>query len=105
MSGQGFFMLSDDGAQAYTRAGAFQIDNGGYVVNSEQQRLQVYPPSPGGGFNTGTLSDLRLVTSDSAPNPPAMRRSSTTCRRTPRLPINDGPFDPADPDSYNQSTS
>ena len=66
MSGQGFFVLSDGGASAYTRAGAFQIDNSGYVVNSQQQRLQVYPPSGNGGFNTSTLSDLRLVTNESA---------------------------------------
>jgi hypothetical protein len=30
-------------------------------------RLQVYPPPAAGGFNTGGLSDLRLVTTDSAP--------------------------------------
>ena len=43
ISGQGFFVLSDSGAMVYTRAGAFQTDNAGYVVNSEGQRLQVYP--------------------------------------------------------------
>ena len=53
ISGQGFFMLSDSGALAYTRAGAFQVDREGYVVNAQQQRLQVYPPLANGGFNTG----------------------------------------------------
>src|SRR5262245_23042084 len=32
ISGQGFFVLSDGGSTAYTRAGAFQVDNDGYVV-------------------------------------------------------------------------
>ncbi len=68
ISGQGFFILSDGGATAYTRAGAFQVDDHGYVVNSQQQRLQVYPPAVTGAFNTSTMSDLRLVTSESAPS-------------------------------------
>src|SRR4029079_12969764 len=65
VSGQGMFMVSDAGALAYTRAGAFQMNRDGYVVNSAGQRLQVYPPIAGGGFNTGGLSDLRLQTTDS----------------------------------------
>ena len=67
ISGQGFFMLSDAGALSYTRAGAFQLDRDGYVINSSQQRLQVYPPIETGGFNTGGLADLRLLTTESAP--------------------------------------
>ena len=34
ISGQGFFILCDSGALAYTRAGAFQMNRDGYVVNS-----------------------------------------------------------------------
>ena len=41
ISGPGFFTLSDSGAQVYTRAGSFKTDSGGYVVNSQGQRLQV----------------------------------------------------------------
>ncbi len=52
----------------YTRAGAFRTDNTGYVVNTQNQRLQVYPPAANGGFNTGALTDLRLLASESAPN-------------------------------------
>jgi flagellar hook protein FlgE len=104
MSGQGFFVLSDDGASAYTRAGAFQIDNSGYVVNSEQQRLQVYPPSTTGGFNTSTLSDLRLVTNDSAPNPTSNAEVVYNLPANAAVPIT-AVFDPADPTSYNNATS
>src|SRR5688572_20468117 len=67
ISGQGFFMMSDNGALAYSRAGAFQVDRDGFVVNAKQQRLQVYPPLANGGFNTGGLSDLNLTTGESAP--------------------------------------
>lgn len=104
ISGQGFFILSDNGAQAYTRAGAFLVDREGYVVNSNNQRLQVFPPTPQGVFNTGSLTDLRLVTSESAP------AATGTVEMVMNLPANAAPppsavFDPADPDSFNHSSS
>ena len=104
ISGEGFFILSDGGAQVYTRAGAFEPDRNGYVVNSSNQRLQVYPPNPQGGFNTGTLQDLRLVTGESPP------QATSNVEVVLNLPSNAtvptvATFDPADPDSYTKSTS
>ncbi len=104
ISGQGFFILSDAGDSAYTRAGSFQTDGAGYVVNPEGQRLQVYPATTGGAFNTTSLADLRLVTGDSAPS------ATTTADITFNLPSNISPpsvavFDPANANSYNNSTS
>lgn len=104
LSGQGFFILNDGGALAYTRAGAFQVDNQGYIVNARQQRLQVYPPSTNGQFNTGALQDIQLVTSESAPS------ATTAVDVTLNLPGNATPptvatFDPANVNSYNNATS
>jgi flagellar hook protein FlgE len=104
VSGQGFFIVSEDGALAYTRAGAFQVDRDGYIVNSKNQRLQAYPPTSNGGFNTGALSDIQLVSSESAPNP------TTQVEIVLNLPANatepaTTPFDPAVPTSYNRATS
>jgi flagellar hook protein FlgE len=104
LSGQGMFILSDNGALAYTRAGAFQMNRDGYVVNSMNQRLQVYPPLAGGGFNTGGLADLQLVTTDSAP------QATSNVDYILNLPANATPppvavFNPADPNSFNQATS
>jgi flagellar hook protein FlgE len=104
VSGQGMFILSDGGALAYTRAGAYQMNRDGYVVNSQGQRLQVYPPIAGGGFNTGGLDDLRLQTTDSAP------QSTANVEYVLNLPANATPppigtFDPNDPNSFNQATS
>lgn len=100
ISGQGFFVLSDGGASAYTRSGAFGVDSGGYVVNSQSQRLQVYPPSTT-GFNTSTTTDLRLVTSESAP------QATSEVEAVFNLPSNavpptTTPFDAAEPSSYNE---
>jgi len=104
LSGQGFFVLSDSGALNYTRAGAFETDNNGYVVSTEGQRLQVYPPTTNGGFNTATLSDLQLVTADSAP------AATSSAQMVFNLPGNaaqptTATFDPTNATSYNNSTS
>jgi flagellar hook protein FlgE len=104
ISGQGFFVLSDSGALAYSRAGAFQVDRNGYVVSATQQRLQVYPPLGSGGFNTGGLSDLRLQTTDAAP------QATSEVEYVLNLPASAvppavAPFDPNDPNTFNQATS
>ena len=104
ISGQGFFVLSDSGALAYSRAGAFQVDRNGYVVSATQQRLQVYPPLGSGGFNTGGLSDLRLQTTDAAP------QATSEVEYVLNLPASAvppavTPFDPNDPNTFNQATS
>ena len=104
LSGQGFFILSDNGASAYTRAGAFETDNSGYVVNAEGQRLQVYQPTLGGAFNTTSLTDLRLVTGDSAPQATANANivfNLASDVAPPAVAV----FDPANNNSYNNSTS
>jgi flagellar hook protein FlgE len=104
LSGPGFFTLSDGGALAYSRAGAFKTNSEGYVVNSQGQRLQVYPPLVGGGFNTGALNDLRLVTSESAPSATANVEMLFNLPSDATVPVN-GTFDPADPTSFNRATS
>ncbi len=104
VSGQGFFVLSDNGALAYTRAGAYQVDRAGYVVNSNDQRLQVFPPTAQGGFNTGALSDLRLVTSESPPAATANVEIVANLPASAALPPI-AIFNAADPDTYNHSTS
>ncbi len=104
VSGQGMFIISDAGALAYSRAGAFQMNRDGYVVNSMGQRLQVYPPIAGGGFNTGGLGDLRLLTTDSPP------QATGNVEYVLNLPANAqvppvAVFNPNDPNSFNQATS
>ena len=104
MSGNGFFVLNDGGAVTYTRAGAFQVDNNGYVVNSKGNRLQVYPPLANGGFNTGGLGDLSLSTGVSAP------QATTSVNALLNLPANatapaTATFDPTDTTSFNNATS
>lgn len=66
ISGQGFFVLNDNGNNVYTRSGAFGVDRNGYIVNAQTQRLTGYLADNSGNI-TGALGDIRLDTSDIAP--------------------------------------
>lgn len=105
ISGEGFFAVSNNGAISYTRAGSFQTNADGYVVNSAGQQLQVFPPTTNGNFNTSTLTSLQLQTSDNAP------AATTNVDMTVNLPANSTvipavpAFDPNTPSTYTNTTS
>ena len=106
LSGGGFFTLSNNGATTYSRAGNFQVDRNGYVVNPSGARLQVFPPAgpSGTAFETGRLQDLQLRTTDSAPNATGevIVGSNLPANATPPAVT---PFNPTDTNSFNHSTS
>ena len=104
IGGEGFFVLSDNGAHSYTRAGAFRVDEDGYVVNAQGKRLQAYPSADGNVFNTGTPSDLQLNTGAS---PPSATSSATLGLNLPANAEEPGnpAFDATDPNSFNHTTS
>ncbi len=104
VSGQGFFVLSDSSGQSFSRAGAFNIDRNGNVVNQQGQRLQIFPAISGGGFNTGVLSDLQLSTSDGPPQATTQITATLNLSASDSVPTTT-PFDPNDPISFNNSTS
>jgi flagellar hook protein FlgE len=104
ISGEGFFTLSDNGVISYSRAGSFGVDRDGYIINNQQNRLQVFPVANNGTFNTGTLTDLRLATTDAPPAP------TTTTEFGINLPANASPppvatFDENNASTYNHSTA
>ncbi len=104
IGGEGFFVLNDNGARSYSRAGAFGVDNQGYVVNPQGARLQAYPFAGAGLFNTGTPVDLQLTTGANPPS--ATTRASFGINLPANAPIPTNPvFDPADPSSFNHTTS
>jgi flagellar hook protein FlgE len=104
LSGNGFFTVSQGGATQFTRAGAFQTNNTGFVVNAAGQNLQVYSPNPNGTFNTTQLNNLQIPTGDSAP------KATTTGTLDFNLPADataptGGAFNPGNVNTYTQSTS
>ena len=104
LSGNGFFTVSTGGTDQFTRAGSFQTNANGEVVNAAGQNLQVYAPTANGSFNTTSLTNLVIPTGDSAP------AATTTASLAFNLPAASTaptatPFDPTNANSYNQSTS
>jgi flagellar hook protein FlgE len=104
ISGEGFFTMSDNGVTTYTRVGSFAVDREGFVVNTHGQRLQIFPAANNGTFNTGTLNDLRLATTDSPP------QATSTAEFGINLPADAvqpsvAPFDPNNASTFNQSTA
>ncbi len=103
INGQGFFVLDEpSGDRVYSRAGAFEVDHDNFIVNSTGQRLI------GFGANNGNLTQ--------ALGPLQLSRNNITPRATTAIDIGvnldasasvpaAGPFDPADSDTYNFSTS
>ena len=107
LSGNGFFVFSDNGSQVFSRAGALQVNQNGYVVNSQGQLLQVYSPITATGstptFNQGSLSDLKLTTGLGAP------QATTTVDAQLNLNaqatnLGTGTITPTDTSSYTYST-
>lgn len=66
VNGNGFFVLRANGEQLYSRAGAFGIDNSGYVVNNTGARLQGFPADEIGNIS-GLQGDVQIATSNLSP--------------------------------------
>jgi flagellar hook protein FlgE len=106
VNGQGFLIFSDSGSRVFSRNGAMQLDRDGYIVNSNNQRLQVYetvdPTVP--SFNTGSLVDLQLFTGDAPPQATANVQALVNLSAQ-ETPLGVGAIDPLNPNTYNYSTS
>lgn len=117
ITGRGFFVLNGAGNDdnIYTRAGAFQVDNEGYIVNNGAPplRLQGFPPTdpsdPKSPFITGKRSDMLVNLADSPPNATTDIAAQINLRSDALPPINSAnentEFNTGNPDSYNFSTS
>ncbi len=113
INGDGFFTLNDNGSLLYTRAGAFEADRDGYVVNAQGHRLVSYVTDDD-GLATGQTEDLRIDASLIQPS--ATSRAdllvNLDSRATPPAVAWGGPFDAfaspptaPSPDMYNASTA
>lgn len=102
ISGGGFFITrSTSGETQYTRAGVFGSDRSNYIVNAAGQRLQGYPVDAAGNLVVGTVSDLKLNSS----NLPA--KATDSLQFIANLDANQGvptvAFTPANVDSFNST--
>ncbi|NHI00119.1 MULTISPECIES: flagellar hook protein FlgE [Oceanimonas] len=110
INGSGFFVMSDEVGsldRTFTRAGAFRLNDEGYVVNSQGHYLQTYQANQDGtpaGLGLNTTQPLRIP--DKAGEPVA----TTEVRTGVNLPakataLDPANFSPTDSSTYTSSTS
>ncbi len=104
INGDGFFVMKDPSGQpVYTRAGYFEVDKDGFIVNNMGYRLQGYPVDDNGNVITGSLEDIPIDTSDlpsQATGTITLKANLDTREEVPGI-----AFDSSKPDSYNYTTS
>lgn len=66
INGSGFFVLSDQGANVYTRAGQFKLNNENFIVNGANQQLTGLQADASGNI-TGASGPLRINTANITP--------------------------------------
>jgi flagellar hook protein FlgE len=103
INGRGFFVLDDNGSRAFTRAGNFQVDREGFIVNNGAAKL-VVNGSDAKGAITGAVGPLKLDRSNITPQSTSMievgLNLDSAQTRPPTV-----PFNPEIPSSFNHSTS
>lgn len=114
INGSGFFVLSDAGTNVYSRAGHFQVDKSGFVVNSNGHQLLALNTNDL-GVPSGGVSALQLDTSQIQPRATTeVEMSANLDSRSlpPVVPWPGAGFDAfaapptaPDPDMFNASTS
>jgi flagellar hook protein FlgE len=103
VSGDGFFVLDDNGTRVYSRDGAFGVDRDGFVVNSNNQQLNAYTPDGNGGV-TGVLAPLQIQNANTAPNATAQVTIGANLDSQATVPVT-AVFDPTDNTSFNNTTA
>jgi flagellar hook protein FlgE len=95
IEGRGFFIADGPQGRVYTRAGIFNFDDNGFLVNPEGRFVQGYGIDPVTGLSNGLLGDIQIATALAPP------RTTSTIDLSVNLfandPIQAGGFDPADP--------
>lgn len=104
INGNGFFQVSNNGALSYTRAGYFGTDRDGFIVDNFGNNLQGYTLDASGNLQPGVVADLQIRTSSQEPRATTRVDQVLNLNSTNTVPAVT-PFDPAEPNSYNASTS
>ena len=103
INGNGFFIVSSQGQQLYTRNGSFGVDNVGNLVDNSGAILQGFPASASGTIS-GQLAGLQVVTDNLPPvQTSAVDGLMNLDGREVTPPVT--PFNPTDQDTYNHTTS
>jgi len=105
ISGQGFFRLVDQsGTVMYSRNGQFQVDKNGYIVNAQGNKVTGYLPNAAGTIVPAAPVPLQISAINLAPKQSANVVVGVNLNALTTAPAT-ATFNPADPTSYNNSTS
>ncbi len=113
INGTGFFILSENGERTYTRAGNFQVDKEGFVINGTGKRLLGQQATATGDL-VGQVTDIKIDQSLLQPkNTEEVKlEANFDSRVEPPIVAWGGPFDAfatpstaPDPNMFNDSTS
>lgn len=101
IQGEGFFMVTPPGGSAplYTRAGQFELDQDGFLVNPQGMRVLGYGVDAGGQLS-GATSELQVPLTALAPTATSNVRIQANLGS--QEPVATAPFDLAAPDSSSQ---
>jgi flagellar hook protein FlgE len=110
IDGDGFFLLNDNGARVYSRAGNFSVNKDGYIINANGAFLQGYLADVYGNV-TGEIGNLK-ITSNLIPAVPTTE-ANIIVNLNSQDPIQTSPFTldkngdsiNNDPGNYNSSLS
>jgi flagellar hook protein FlgE len=102
VNGSGFFQVKTSSGLAYTRDGAFQISNDGFLVTADGSQVQGFPASG----SSGTLSSLQIDTGSIAATATSQMSFDINLPATDAaINTTTTPFSLANAASYNESTT
>ncbi|KAF0121061.1 MAG: flagellar hook protein FlgE, partial [bacterium] len=110
IDGNGFFIVSEDGARHYSRAGQFSLNKDGNIVNPDGLVLQGYLADASGNI-TGTIGNLQITSRQSPANITSSSDIAVNLKASAAAPSAaftlDGNGDTVDndPANYNSSTT
>jgi flagellar hook protein FlgE len=104
VNGNGFFQVQNNGAIYYTRNGQFHQDNAGYIVTADDQQVMGYGVDASGNIIASTPVPLQISNSQLAPSVTTSFKANLNLNSAETPPAT-AIFNPADPTSYNESTS
>ena len=110
IKGEGFFVTSGDLTtqdRAYTRAGAFQVNDQGYVTTAQGSYLQVYQVNSDGTPKAVSLDSTTELRIPDVAGKPTQTGKVTESLNLPAdgKAMDPASFDPTDSNTYTQSTS
>jgi len=99
IDGNGLFVLQNGSETLYTRAGAFRLDNDGYVVTESGANLQGYGADDNGQINTA-IGNLQITNALLAQKPTEEITFNGNLDSRATAPTT-APFDATNPETYN----